>query len=87
MPKATTKRRWLTPPGVGDYLAIDPSKVLVWIRSGELVATNVATGTAGRPRWRIDPTDLELFLLRRRAQPVAKAPRRKRPVADVIEFF
>jgi len=55
--------RWgmpLTPPEVGKYLSVAPETVISWIRSGFLVASNVATGA--RPSYRIRPADLNDFL-------------------------
>lgn len=76
----------LTPPALAKNLGINVHKILAWIKSGELRAVNLGNGN--RPRWRILPDDLELFLARRAAQPAAKAARRqKKKQADVIEFF
>ena len=78
--------RYLTPPEVADLFAVNASKVLGWIRAGELRATNVAASLIGRPRWRISPTDLAVFEQRRSAVAPQKArPRRK--TVGVIQFF
>ena len=78
--------RYLTPPQVADLLAVNPNKVLGFIRSGELRATNVAANLIGRPLWRISPADLAVFEQRRAAVAPAKTrPRRK--TVGVIEFF
>ena len=51
---------------VAERYGIAPEKVLEWIRSGELIAINVAQGSNGqRPRWRIAEAELEAFELRR----------------------
>ncbi len=77
-----------TPPTVAESLGVNESKVLAWIRSGELAAVNVAAHVGGRPRWRIAQSDLELFLLRRTATPPAPAVRRRRRAGpNVIQFF
>jgi hypothetical protein len=78
---------WLTPPKIAKQFGIDPAKVVGWIRRGELVAVNVADRTGGRPRWRIASDDLDAFLLRRRSQPPALRPARRKHPADVIEFY
>ena len=79
---------WL---GVGDIAQswrVNESKVLGFIKSGELKATNVATKPGGTPRWRISPADLEAFTAARAAVPqvpVTRRPRRK--AGHVVEFF
>jgi hypothetical protein len=79
--------RALTPPQVAAQYGIHADKVLAWIRTGELRAVNVAIRPNGkRARWRIDPADLALFEAGRTRQPTPKIRRRKK-LADVIEFF
>ena len=79
---------WL---GVGDIAQswrVNESKVLGFIKTGELKAVNVATKAGGLPRWRISPADLEAFAAARSAspqQPVSRRPRRK--AGHVVEFF
>lgn len=53
-------RSILTPPEVGKMLGADPATVINWIRSGQLKASNLATGA--RPRFVIRPADLDRFL-------------------------
>lgn len=84
---ATSESRWLTPPAVADQLGIDPSKVIAWIGSGTLVAVNVAQGTGGRPRWRIAPSELQAFLLRRQSRPSVQLQRRRKDTPEAIPFF
>ena len=38
-----------TPPQVADLYGVDVHKILVWIRSGELGALNLAAKPGGRP--------------------------------------
>jgi len=85
MPQVT--HPYLTPPAVARRFAVDPSKVLTWIRRGELRAVNVATHTGGRPRYRISPADLAVFEAARAAGPQPKITRRRRKDAGVIQFF
>jgi excisionase family DNA binding protein len=83
-----TIRRYLPTPAVAETLGVNESKVLTWIRTGELVAINVATRLGGRPRWRIAQEALDQFLTARSAQPPAPVERRRRradPAA--IQFF
>lgn len=75
---------------VADNLGVKPDVVLAWVHSGELVASNVAQKAGGRPRWRVDPADLEAFLARRRngvKTPPTKRRRQPTEAAPVIEFF
>ena len=81
-----TLPRMLTPPDVARRLAVKPDRVIAWIRSGELRALNVSDGRV-RPRFRIDPADLEEFLARRAVQPPPRRQRRRKRPPDVIEFF
>ena len=50
----------LTPPEIAKQLGADPATVIQWIRSGQLKASNLATGH--RPRYVVQPADLEAFL-------------------------
>jgi hypothetical protein len=56
--------QFLTPPAVGRLLGCGSDKVLGLIRTGELRASNLASGSQ-RPRWKINPVDLQAFLERR----------------------
>ncbi len=67
-----------TPPEIAKELRIRPDKVLTWIRSGELVAVNLAENIGGRPRWRVSEGDLDDFLRRRQSTPPPKVSRRRR---------
>ncbi len=63
----------LTVPEVAKFLRVAPTKVLTWIRNGRLRGYNVAEKETGRPKYRINPKDLEFFTkLRVPCQPVAK---------------
>jgi|GEM_PF-3707633 len=80
--------RWLTPPRVAERLGVDPQKILAWIRKGELLAVNLALTSTGRPRWHIDPKDLDKFLERRQSKPPPPKSNRKRARDDeVIKFY
>ena len=76
---------WSTPPQAADVLQVDPDTVRGWIESGELVASNLASRSATRPRWRISREALEEFLAGREPRPPAKKKRRSN--ARVIQFF
>ncbi len=77
MISTTSPPRWLTPPQVAEQLAVDPAKVLTWIRSGALAAVNVGEGPL-RPRFRVSPEALSDFLRRRQTTPPTPRPRRRR---------
>ncbi len=78
----------LTPPQVGERLGVSPDKVRGWIAKGELNATNVATGSDGRPRYRVSEKDLADFQEKRQpSKPPAPAPRRRKKDPNVTEFF
>jgi excisionase family DNA binding protein len=81
------KRTKLTPPELARRWGISADKILRWIASGEIRATNAASSSQGRPRWLIDLADLAEFESRRAAQPKTAAPRRRKVIKDVIEFF
>ena len=89
MTPAATICRYLSPPAVAEALGCNQTKILGWIRSGELRGVNVAAKVGGRPRWRISLEDLEGFLQRRAASPVPKVARRRtrRTELDVVKFF
>jgi excisionase family DNA binding protein len=82
-------QRFYTPPQVAKLLVVKPDKVLTWIRSGELPAINVATDRklGKRPRYRIDPTALESFKLRRAITPPRKASRSRKIETGVPSYF
>jgi excisionase family DNA binding protein len=85
---APTTRAYLSVQDVASELGIRLGHVLRWIRSGELPAANVALRATGRPRWRISRHALDTFLLARQPTPPApRTPRRRRPPANIIEFY
>lgn len=65
--------RILTPPEIAKYLRVRKDKVLGWIHSGELKATNVSD--SARPRYRIEEADFEDFKLRRSSRSEIPTPR------------
>ncbi|MCY2990913.1 MAG: DNA-binding protein [Planctomycetota bacterium] len=83
-----TTSTWTSPAKIAKELGLRQSKPLDWIRSGELIAINVAEHTGGKPRWRIRQSDWEDFLLRRQSQkPAEPIRRRRRDDPTVIKFF
>ncbi|MHC4404506.1 MAG: helix-turn-helix domain-containing protein [Planctomycetota bacterium] len=78
----------LTPPQVAKRYRVNSETVIGWIKSGQLRAIDVSKNPGvGRPRYRIDPTDLIAFENRRLAVSPPKVSRRRRQAGSVIEFF
>jgi hypothetical protein len=85
---APTTRAYLSPAAVAAELSIRRGTVLSWIHRGELLAVNLAERSTGRPRWKISRVAMDEFLARRQCQPPApRPPRRRRPPANIIEFY
>ncbi|NLE37060.1 MAG: helix-turn-helix domain-containing protein [Pirellulaceae bacterium] len=74
--------QWRTPPNVAKLLGVDHHRVLTWIKSGKLVAINLADGS--RPRYRISADALEDFL---HARQVAAAPKQERRRRMKFRYF
>ena len=80
--------KMLSPPEVARRLRIKADSVRQLIRSGELRAADLARPGSRRPRFRIEPADVELFLAGRAVRPPDKPTcRRRRKPTDVVEFF
>jgi excisionase family DNA binding protein len=63
----------LTVPEVAKFLRVRPDKVLSWVRSGRLRGYNVAERENGRPKYRVNPDDLQSFMQQRAVtQPAPK---------------
>lgn len=84
-----SSQRMLTPPEAAERVAVDPHKIIGFIRSGELPASDLASAGSRRPRYRIHVADLEAFLAKRAAGPVPRATRRRRTAlpAGFNEYF
>ena len=79
MSTRATSHEFLTASEVARLLRVRESKVLVWLRSGELLAADVSERPGqGRARWRIAREDLDEFLRRRQPRTPAKTTRRRR---------
>ena len=78
----------MTPPELAKRYGVEPSKIIAWIKAGELRAVNIATRSTGRPRYIIDEEDVAVFESRREAKPpVTSARRPRRPAGQPREFF
>ncbi len=70
---------FLTATEAAALLRVRQSKVLAWLRSGELRGFDLSEKPGkGRARWRISRDDLQAFLEGRQPKPVTSTPRRKR---------
>lgn len=71
-------KKYFSVAEVAETVGVPPNKVLVWISSGELSATDVSNSRKERPRWRIGHDDLAIFLESRRSVAKKAAPKAKR---------
>lgn len=67
-----------TPPTISKMLHVSRHTVMAWIRRGELKASNLASKTATRPRFRVTKEALEEFLSDREVTPAPEPVRRRR---------
>ena len=82
-----TDNKYLTPPEVAKRYGCKPSKIIAWIRRGELRAVDLSDQPGvGRPRFKIDPLDLAAFE-NNRIQLPQPAKRRGRVPAGVTQYF
>ena len=76
-------REFLTAMEAAALLRVRQSKVLAWLRSGELRGFDLSEKPGkGRARWKISRDDLQAFLEKRQPKPLTSTstpnPRRKR---------
>lgn len=67
--------RYLRVASVAELFGVNVSKVIGWIRRGELRAVNIAARTSKRPRWRISSEAIEQFEHARSSVPSPPAAR------------
>ena len=77
----------LTPPEIARRWGIGTSKVLGWIRAGELRAIDAAASPGQRPRYLVDITDLAAFENRRAVTGPTRSSRRRKLPNSVTEYF
>jgi hypothetical protein len=77
---------YLTPPAYAARIGSKPDTVIGWIRSGELLAINVASRGATRPRYRISPEAIAEFERRRSVGPLPQ-PIHSRRTPSAIKSF
>jgi excisionase family DNA binding protein len=78
---------FFTVPAVAKRFGVNQTKVLSWIKSGELNALDVSQARGDRPRWRVSQDDLDQFCESRRAVPAPKPVRNRKRLEGVTEFF
>lgn len=71
-------KQFLTAPAVAKMLGTGAEQVLIFIARGELRAINTSLGD--RPRWKIDPDDLEKFCEARSNAAKSKPPTKRRNI-------
>ncbi|HUE72008.1 MAG TPA: helix-turn-helix domain-containing protein [Pirellulaceae bacterium] len=80
-------KKHFTTGQAAEEISVTDEKIRDLIKAGEIAAIDVSLHAGGKPRWRIAASDLEAFLLRRRTQPPATAPKRKKRPAQVTEYY
>ncbi len=86
-----TAAQYLTVAQAAERLGCCVETILSNIRGGALRAADISPRPGGRPTWRIDPTDLDLFLATRTttSPPASSSRRLRRRQTDpaMIEYF
>jgi len=77
----------MRPREVARLLRVGLSKVLTWIKSGELPAVNTAMTRCAAPRFVILPDGLAAFQRGRQAAQPPKPRRRRRQAEQVVDYF
>ena len=76
--------RYRTVAEASDFVGLSIHTVLARIHSGDLIASNVSSGTQ-RARWRIADEELTRWLTSRQSGPTPRITRRRRTAA-ITEF-
>ena len=88
---STDKRHTVSPPKLAERWGVSPSKVLHFIRAGDLKAFNISKYRHNRPRFLIDLADVEAFEKSRAVVPdlgeSTTRRLRRRPASPVKNFF
>ena len=61
-PVVATRSRCLRPADVARDLGVNQSKIIAWLKSGELRGIDVSLHRGRKPRWRIAQETLDAFL-------------------------
>ena len=84
------ERTKISVPYLAKEWGVSSAKITAFIKSGELIAMNVATSRDQRPRYLIDRADIESFERARQIIPDSGKPtprRRRRAQASVKQYF
>lgn len=73
--------RYVTPSEIAERFACKPETVVGWIKSGELLAIDIARHGSMKPRYRVSPEALATFELVRSVVP--RAPVVRKPTLDI----
>ncbi|QJW93094.1 helix-turn-helix domain-containing protein [Frigoriglobus tundricola] len=84
---ATAPTRGLTTEEVAARYRVGPDKVRAWIKSGALRAINTADVACGKPRFVVTPEALTAFEAARSVEAPPPQPKRRRRVANEVDFF
>ena len=87
MSEALAITKFLSPPTIARQLGVKAERVVGWIKAGQLRGFNLAEPGSRRPRYKVDPIDLQAFLNKKAVTAMPKAARRRRQPAGVTEFF
>ena len=88
MKKTGTIKTKLRPPEIARRWGVSCDKILAFIRTGELRATNMVMPNRGqRPRYLIDVVDLEDFERRRTVCPPPKPVRQRRERLGTPNYY
>ena len=82
--------RKLTAAEVAEHFGVTLKTVTGWITAGELLAVDASRRRGSKkPRWRIDPENIQAFERGRTTTPPATPPerRKRQSVEGVIQFF
>jgi|GEM_PF-3527680 len=85
---AKSDRQFQTVPQVAEMLGVGPNKILGWIRTGDIVATDLSQSQNARPRWHIATAEVDRFVAARRSVP-ATTPipvSHRKPKSSIVEF-
>lgn len=75
-----------SPPQIAEALGLDPETVHGWIRSGQLTARKLGSGTV-RPRYRVAQSALERFLASRETTAPSRPQRpRRKPKPTEVDY-
>jgi hypothetical protein len=87
--KERTESGTFTVRELSERFRVNQTKVLSWLRSGELIGVNVAASTISRPNWRITAEAVAMFEKSRSSVPLPKVERRRvtRTASGFVEYF